>query len=143
VGPQYNKEKRDSIVKTFIEIEPPSDDDFLKIRETLTRIGIANKKNKTLTQSAHLLHKQGRYYITHFKQLFALDAASDDVLAGDDLDRLHSIAALLEKWNMCKIKSTRRELREGVNFTVIKHSEKHEWDISAKYTIGGDKVANI
>ena len=113
-------EYRISIIEKFLEVEPLSTDDFLKVKETLTRIGIANQKTKTLFQSCHILHKRGKYYLVHFKELFALDGKCD-VVDEEDITRRSNIALALESWNMIQILGIRpeRNLMSG-KFTVIK-----------------------
>ena len=114
-------------------------DDFLKVRETLTRIGVASKKEKILYQSCHILHKQGRYYIVHFKELFALDGKPTDI-SENDLSRRNAIANLLEDWGLITLvdkKST--QTPEPIFLSQIKilsHKEKNEWQLIPKYNIG-------
>ena len=114
-------------------------DDFLKVRETLTRIGVASKKEKILYQSCHILHKQGRYYIVHFKELFALDGKPTDI-SENDLSRRNAIANLLEDWGLITLvdkKST--QIPEPIFLSQIKilsHKEKGEWQLIPKYNIG-------
>ena len=104
----------------MLEVILKEPDDFLKIRETLSRIGVASRKEKKLYQSCHILHKQGRYYITHFKELFALDGKSTN-LSENDIARRNTIANLLKDWGLIKI---------------ISFKEKDEWELSTKYNIG-------
>jgi hypothetical protein len=112
-------------------------DDFLKVRETLTRIGVASRKDKILFQSCHILHKQGRYYIVHFKELFALDGKQTD-LTENDLERRNTIAKLLGDWGLITIKNP--ELHENCaplnQIKIIAHKEKSEWELVQKYNIG-------
>jgi len=120
-----------------IEIELNTADDFLRIAETLTRLGIPSYKDKdTLYQSCHILHKRGRYSILHFKSLFALDGKVSTIDAAD-IARLNSITKLLIDWNLCKL-APAAKLDNSVfsRVKVIKHSEKHKWDLKAKYSIG-------
>lgn len=116
-------------------------DDFLKVRETLTRIGVASRKDKILYQSCHILHKQGKYYIVHFKELFALDGKQAD-LTDNDLERRNTIAKLLSDWGLVKIIDTTKftELAPLSQIKVIAHKDKHEWDLQTKYNIGKKRV---
>jgi hypothetical protein len=126
-------------ITDLVEVTLNEQDDFLKVRETLTRIGVASKKDKTLYQSCHILHKQGRYYIVHFKELFALDGKPTDI-SDNDLSRRNAIANLLEDWGLVKLvnpKST--EVPEPIFLSQVKilsHKEKHEWQLTPKYNIG-------
>lgn len=120
-----------------LEVRLVNPDDFLKVRETLTRIGIASRKDQTLYQSCHILHKQGRYFIVHFKELFALDGKTTDI-SQNDLQRRNTIARLLEDWGLIEI------LEEGScidaaplsQIKVLSFKEKHEWNLVTKYNIG-------
>ena len=116
-------------------------DDFLKVRETLTRIGVASRKDKILYQSCHILHKQGKYYIVHFKELFALDGKQAD-LSDNDLERRNTIAKLLSDWGLVKIIDVNKftELAPLSQIKVIAHKDKHEWDLQTKYNIGKKRV---
>jgi hypothetical protein len=116
-------------------------DDFLKVRETLTRIGVASRKDKILYQSCHILHKQGKYYIVHFKELFALDGKQAD-LTDNDLERRNTIAKLLSDWGLVKIIDNTKftELAPLSQIKVIAHKDKHEWDLETKYNIGKKRV---
>ena len=116
-------------------------DDFLKVRETLTRIGVASRKDKILYQSCHILHKQGKYYIVHFKELFALDGKQAD-LSDNDLERRNTIAKLLSDWGLVKIIDVTKftELAPLSQIKVIAHKDKHEWDLQTKYNIGKKRV---
>lgn len=120
-----------------VEIDLLDPDDFLKIRETLTRIGVASRKDRTLYQSCHILHKQGRYFIVHFKELFALDGKRAD-LTDNDLQRRNTIARLLEDWGLLEIVNP--EACEDVaplsQIKVLSFGEKDEWELVAKYNIG-------
>jgi Bacteriophage translational regulator len=126
-------------ITDLVEVTLNEQDDFLKVRETLTRIGVASKKDKTLYQSCHILHKQGRYYIVHFKELFALDGKPTDI-SDNDLSRRNAIANLLEDWGLVTLvnpKST--ETPEPIFLSQVKilsHKEKHEWQLVPKYNIG-------
>lgn len=121
-----------------IEVLLPDDDAFLKIKETLTRIGVASKKDKVLYQSCHIFHKQGRYAIMHFKNLFLFDGKSAD-FTEDDRGRLNTIANLLQDWGLLKIvdnekvKSPRAPMS---HIKVLPFREKNEWKLVEKYTLG-------
>ena len=116
-------------------------DDFLKVRETLTRIGVASRKDKILYQSCHILHKQGKYYIVHFKELFALDGKQAD-LSDNDLERRNTIAKLLSDWGLVKIIDNTKftDLAPLSQIKVIAYKDKHEWDLQTKYNIGKKRV---
>lgn len=130
-----------SLVDTFLEVRLGTDDDFLKIKETLTRIGVASRKEKKLFQSCHILHKQGKYYIVHFKELFALDGKPTDYTKEDD-GRRNAIALLLEEWGLLKIvgKSTMESNVAPISqIKIIPFKDKHQWDLVTKYNIGKRK----
>lgn len=126
------------LLATFVEIRLHTPDDFLKIRETLSRIGVASTKENVLFQSVHILHKQGHYYLTHFKELFALDGKETNLDLAD-LGRRNAIAKLLEEWKLCTIVNP--AVFDG-NFAplhhikIIPHREKDQWKLVVKYTIG-------
>jgi len=128
------------ILRTLLEITIADDNDFLKIKETLTRIGVASKKDKILYQSCHILHKQGRYYLVHFKELFALDGKPSN-FSEDDRQRRNSIALLLEEWNLFKIVNKNLiDSKAPLNqIKVLTFKEKADWDLQSKYTIGRKK----
>lgn len=120
----------------WVKLREP--DDFLKVRETLSRIGVASYKHKTLYQSCHILHKQGRYAIVHFKQLFLLDGKPSD-FSEDDRARLHTIANLLEQWGLVEQvdpSKTSRLTAPLSQVKIISHKEKADWNLVTKYTIG-------
>ena len=121
----------------MLEISLNEPDDFLKVRETLTRIGVASRKEKKLFQSCHILHKQGRYFIIHFKELFLLDGKSSD-LEKNDILRRNTIATLLSDWGLIKIidKSKINECAPLRQIKIISHKEKNEWELCPKYNIG-------
>ncbi len=127
-----------NVIETLIQVELDQQEDFLKIKETLTRIGVASKKDKTLYQSCHILHKQGLYYIVHFKELFMLDGKPSN-FSDEDRLRRNTIATLLEQWGLLKIKST-ENMVEGLapisQVKILSHKEKDEWELVAKYNIG-------
>ena len=125
----------------MLEISFKQNDDFLKIRETLTRIGVASRKDKTLYQSCHILHKRGKYYIVHFKELFALDG-KESTISENDLARRNAIARLLEEWELLSIidsTQTSTPLAPMSQIKVLPHKEKSEWNLIAKYNIGSAK----
>lgn len=121
-----------------LEVELIDDDSFLKIKETLTRIGMLSSKDKRLFQSCHILFKQDRYYIVHFKELFALDGRSVD-FSKNDIGRRNTIAGLLEEWGMLTIRN-HNKIKDNylpvTSIKVIKHSEKPDYELIAKYQIG-------
>ena len=122
----------------LIEVTLDKQDDFLKVRETLTRIGVSSRKEKVLYQSCHILHKQGRYYIVHFKELFALDGKPSN-LTDNDIQRRNAIANLLEEWGLVKILN-RKLLEDNIaplhQIKIISFKEKDDWELIAKYNIG-------
>lgn len=121
----------------MLEVTIKQPDDFLKIRETLTRIGVASRKDKTLYQSCHILHKQGKYYITHFKELFALDGKKAS-LVKNDIQRRNTIALLLQDWSLIEIVNA-DQVEDKAPLSQIKvlpFKEKNEWNLTAKYNIG-------
>ena len=122
------------------EVNLKNPDDFLKVRETLSRIGVASRKDKTLYQSCHILHKQGRYFIVHFKELFALDGKDAD-FSENDLQRRNTVAHLLSDWGLVTINNPEiHEDRAPLNqIKVISFKEKTEWDLVQKYNIGRKK----
>ena len=121
----------------MLEVTIKQPDDFLKVRETLTRIGVASRKDKTLFQSCHILHKQGKYYIVHFKELFALDGKKA-TLVENDIQRRNTISVLLQDWNLLSIvKSEAAENKAPLSqIKIIAFKEKNEWNLQAKYNIG-------
>ena len=121
----------------MLEVTIKQPDDFLKVRETLTRIGVASRKDKTLFQSCHILHKQGKYYITHFKELFALDG-KNSTLTENDIQRRNTIALLLQDWNLIEVVNpTLVEDKAPLSqIKVLPFKEKNEWNLVAKYNIG-------
>ena len=121
----------------MLEVQLKEPDDFLKVRETLTRIGVASRKDKKLFQSCHILHKQGRYFIVHFKELFALDGKEAN-LTENDTERRNTIAHLLSDWGLIAIiNTTVAEKRAPLSqIKVLSFKEKGEWDLQAKYNIG-------
>ena len=127
-------------VDTMVEVTLKQPDDFLKVKETLTRIGGASKKSNTLFQSCHILHKQGKYYIVHFKELFALDGKPSD-FSEEDQSRRNTIANLLEEWELVEIVNQEKVANAGSLSTikVIPFNQKGDWELVAKYNIGKKK----
>jgi hypothetical protein len=121
-----------------VEISLPSPDSFLKVKETLTRIGISSRKERKLYQTCHILHKQGRYSILHFKELFILDGKTN-TFTEEDLSRRNTIVNLLEEWDLVKVIATEKSKYPVAPLNQIKilsHKEKDSWDLEAKYNIG-------
>ena len=128
----------DNIIEKMVEIKLKVDDDFLKIKETLTRMGVASKKTKTLFQSCHILHKQGKYYIVHFKELFSLDGKPSDFTDGDE-GRRNCIVKLLEEWGLISVVDKAKSEMPMIpvsKLKIIPFKEKSEWELVAKYNIG-------
>ena len=125
----------------MIEVVLKEPDDFLKVRETLTRIGVASRKERKIYQSCHILHKQGKYYIVHFKELFALDGKSANITL-NDVQRRNRIAQLLSDWGLVRLvdDSQVNELAPLNQIKVISFKEKGEWTLESKYNIGKKKV---
>ena len=123
--------------ESMLEVTLPEPDNFLKVRETLTRIGIASRKEQKLFQSCHILHKQGRYFIVHFKELFALDGKESNITSGD-IERRNAIAGLLADWELLKIVSpTQADSKASLSqIKVVSYKEKNQWDLVPKYNIG-------
>ena len=126
----------------MLEVTLNQPDDFLKIRETLSRICVASRKDKTLFQSCHILHKQGKYYIVHFKELFALDGKKATLIE-NDVQRRNTIAVLLQDWNLLTIVKADEATNKAPlsQIKIIAFKEKKEWNLQAKYNIG-KKVVN-
>lgn len=127
-----------TIIDQMIEVLLETPDDFLKIRETLTRIGVASKKDKKLFQSCHILHKQNRYFIVHFKELFALDGKPTN-FSEDDVARRNTISNLLAEWNLYKLidpEKTKSPVAPISQIKIIAYKEKSEWILEQKYNIG-------
>lgn len=120
----------------MLEVTLNEPDDFLKVRETLTRIGVASRKDKKLFQSCHILHKQGRYFIVHFKELFLLDGKKAN-LEKNDIMRRNTIATLLGDWGLVSIANgANLECAPLRQIKIIAHKDKHEWELCPKYNIG-------
>ena len=122
----------------MLEVVLKEPDDFLKVRETLTRIGVASRKDKKLFQSCHILHKQGRYFIVHFKELFALDGKEAN-LTENDIERRNTIAKLLGDWGLVDIKGSLEPIAPLSQIKIISFKEKDEWMLETKYNIGKKK----
>lgn len=124
----------------MLEVSLNEPDDFLKVRETLTRMGVASKKENKLYQSCHILHKQGRYFIVHFKELFLLDGKPSNLLE-NDIQRRNTIATLLSDWGLLTVldKEELNNVAPLRQVKVIPHREKHNWELSPKYNIGNVK----
>ena len=122
----------------FLEIRLKSEEDFLKIRENLTRIGVASHKDRTLYQSCHILHKKGHYYLVHFKEMFLLDGKPSDI-TDSDYARRNAIAKLLQEWGLIDIASPEQivgNLAPLYQIKIIPYREKEQWNLVPKYTIG-------
>jgi len=129
-------------IDEMVECTLAEPDDFLKIRETLTRIGVASRKDKTLFQSCHILHKQGRYYIVHFKELFILDGKPTN-FSENDQARRNTIANLLVEWSLIQLVNSEQTSTLVVplnQLKILSYKEKEEWVLTAKYNIGNKKV---
>ena len=124
----------------MLEISLKEPDDFLKVRETLSRIGVASRKERKLYQSCHILHKQGRYYIVHFKELFALDGKETN-LSENDIARRNTIAKLLDDWDLVKLLGKAEPVAPLSQIKVLSYREKEEWTLETKYNIGKKKEA--
>ena len=122
----------------MLEVVLKEPDDFLKVRETLSRMGVASRREKILWQSAHILHKKGRYYIAHFKELFALDG-KDTNLSENDIARRNTIGKLLGDWGLVEVKGTLEPIAPLSQIKIISFKEKSEWLLETKYNIGAKK----
>lgn len=129
-----------SLVDSLVEVRLGEQDDFLKVKETLTRIGVASRKDQSLYQSCHILHKQGKYYIVHFKELFMLDGKPNN-FSDDDRRRRNAIAGLLEEWGLVKIEEPAKvEDKMPLNqIKILPYKEKDQWNLVTKYNIGRKK----
>jgi hypothetical protein len=137
----------DNLLDTFIEVEPLNSDQFFTVKETLTRMGLVSRKEgeikPTLWQSCHILHKKGKYYLLHFKQLFQLDGKSKKTnFTQEDQDRTKLIAHLLQDWGLVTLKEE-LDVKENSDVVVISFSEKPNWNCRAKYTIGNKKINQL
>lgn len=130
-----------SVIDDMVEVTLPSEDSFLKIKETLTRIGVASRKDKKIYQSCHILHKQGKYYIVHFKELFMLDGKLND-FSDEDKGRRNTIVNLLEQWSLVKVVNTQKVEQPVAPVSQIKvlaYKDKDQWELIPKYSIGRKK----
>lgn len=127
----------DWTAESMLEVTLPTPDSFLKVKETLTRIGVASKKDRKLYQSAHILHKQGRYFIVHFKELFILDHKESNISV-NDIERRNAIAILLQDWGLLSIISKPDTNTASVlsQIKIVSYKEKSEWELVPKYNIG-------
>ena len=123
----------------MLEVTLKEADDFLKVRETLSRIGVASRKERKLYQSCHILHKQGRYFIVHFKELFALDGKPTNISI-NDLERRNTIAGLLSDWELVEILGNNEQKAPLSQIKVLSYKEKDEWILETKYNIGKKQV---
>ena len=125
-------------LEDFVEVRLPDPQAFLKVKETLTRIGVASKKDKTLYQSCHILHKQGHYYLVHFKEMFMLDGKPTD-FSEEDRGRRNTIANLLAEWELVTLvdpSKSQEPLTPLNRIKIISYTEKPEWNLVAKYSLG-------
>lgn len=125
-------------LEKLVEVTLAKEDDFLKVRETLTRIGVAAKKENILYQSCHILHKQGKYYIVHFKELFELDGKPSSITE-NDIARRNTIANLIAEWGLVKLvdpAKTKDNIAPISQIKILPHKEKADWQLVSKYTIG-------
>ena len=128
-------------LSSLIEVIIAEEEDFLKIKETLTRIGVSSRKENTLYQSCHIFHKQGRYYIVHFKEMFAIDGKPTN-FSDEDKGRRNKIAELLEDWGLLKViepEMIKSPLAPMSQIKIINHKEKNEWTLETKYNMGRKK----
>jgi len=129
------------LLDSLIEVKIAEEEDFLKIKETLTRIGVASRKEKKLYQSCHIFHKQGKYYIVHFKEMFAIDGKPSN-FSDEDKGRRNKIIELLQDWQLLKVVESDRikdPLASMSQIKIINHKEKDEWTLEAKYNMGRKK----
>ena len=129
------------LLDKLIEVKIAEEEDILKIKETLTRIGVASRKEKKLYQSCHIFHKQGKYYIVHFKEMFAIDGKPSN-FSDEDKGRRNKIAELLQDWGLLKVvesESITDPLASMSQIKIINHKEKDDWTLEAKYNMGRKK----
>ena len=124
----------------MLEVQLKEPDDFLKVRETLTRIGVASRKDNMLYQSCHILHKQGRYFITHFKELFLLDGKPSNLME-NDIERRNTVATLLSDWGLITIVNNEQAKEKAPlrQIKIISYKDKDQWQLCPKYNIGTNK----
>ncbi len=134
---QNNERYIDLEPKDLLEVTIAKPDDFLKVRETLTRIGVSSRKEKKLWQSCHILHKRGKYYIVHFKEMFAMDDLPTSITE-EDIERRNTIAGLLEEWKLLKIVyPAKAEPKAPLNkIKILSHKDKGDWTLEPKYHMG-------
>jgi len=135
-------DNQEEIVKDLVEVTFPEKDDFLKIRETLSRIGVASRRDQELFQSCHILHKRGKYYITHFKELFKLDGKPTNI-DESDIGRRNTIVSLLEQWKLVSVLNQQQiaEPRAPLSqIKIIPFKEKSQWKLTTKYSIGSNNT---
>jgi hypothetical protein len=129
------------LIDTLVEVKIAEEEDFLKIKETLTRIGVASRKEKKLYQSCHIFHKQGKYYIVHFKEMFAIDGKPSN-FSEEDKGRRNKIVELLQDWGLLKVVEFNRikePLASMSQIKIINHKEKNDWTLETKYNMGRKK----
>jgi hypothetical protein len=129
------------ILDSLVEVRIAEEEDFLKIKETLTRIGVASRKEKKLYQSCHIFHKQGKYYIVHFKEMFAIDGKPSN-FSEEDKGRRNKIIELLQDWGLlkaCEPESIKDPTASMSQIKIINHKEKNDWTLEAKYNMGRKK----
>jgi hypothetical protein len=129
------------LLDSLIEVKIAEEEDFLKIKETLTRIGVASRKEKKLYQSCHIFHKQGKYYIVHFKEMFVIDGKPSN-FSDEDKGRRNKIIQLLQEWGLLKVvepNSINEPLASMSQIKIINHKEKNDWILEAKYNMGRKK----
>lgn len=129
------------LLDSLVEVKIAEEEDFLKIKETLTRIGVASRKEKKLYQSCHIFHKQGKYYIVHFKEMFSIDGKPSN-FSDEDKGRRNKIVQLLQEWGLLKVVEPEKILEPTASMNQIKiinHKEKGEWILEAKYNMGRKK----
>jgi hypothetical protein len=127
-----------SLIDSLVEVKLNDSEDFLKVKETLTRIGVASRTDKKLFQSCHILHKQGKYYIVHFKELFALDGKPTNI-SDQDVARRNTIANLLNEWKLVSLADDNKTTNPTAPLSQVKivpYKEKQEWELITKYSIG-------
>lgn len=131
----------DDLLNTLVEVRIKKDENFLKIKETLTRVGVASRKNKTLYQSCHIFHKQGKYYIVHFKEMFLVDGKESNYTE-EDQGRRNKIISLLEDWDLIEVvdpNKIQEPLASISQIKIISHKEKNDWNLESKYNMGRKK----
>jgi len=129
------------LLNSLVEVKIGEEEDFLKIKETLTRIGVASRKEKKLYQSCHIFHKQGKYYIVHFKEMFAIDGKPSN-FSEEDKGRRNKIIELLQDWGLLRViepELIKEPVASMSQIKIINHKEKNEWSLEAKYNMGRKK----